>query len=155
MPRKGRRLRLLWVAIPVAVVAAGIVIILLAGTHGGGSGPKPRPGDERAEGLVDVRSVTYRSAFDNTDVTGLAAIPRGVKSRGCVIWQYGFRSTKELSHFAWQPLAALGLTTFSIDFRFHGARGSGEADYQEISEKPAKFRAMMRGTLADLRSAID
>jgi pimeloyl-ACP methyl ester carboxylesterase len=136
------------------VVVGGLVILLLAG---GREGPKPGQGPPggRPDGLVDVRTVTYRSSLDDTDVTGLAAIPRGVTPRGCVIWQYGFRSTKEQSHYAWQPLAALGLTTFSIDFRFHGARGSGEAGYREVLERPAKFRAMMRGTVGDLRSAVD
>jgi pimeloyl-ACP methyl ester carboxylesterase len=136
------------------VVVGALVIVVLAGRH---EGPKPEQGPNggRPEGLVDVRTVTYRSSFDDTDVTGLAAIPRGVTPRGCVIWQGGFRSTKEQSHDAWQLLAALGLTTFSIDFRYHGARGSGEKDYQEVIQRPAKFRAMMRGTVGDLRSAVD
>ena len=142
--------------VPCALAVGALVIILLAGGRGGRE-PEPEqgPGGGRPEGLVDVRTVTYRSSFDDTDVTGLAAIPRAVNPRGCVIWQYGFRSTKEESHYAWQPLAALGLTSFSIDFRFHGARGSGEDDYREVLEQPAKFRAMMRGTVGDLRSAID
>lgn len=143
-------------AIPLALAVGALVITLLAGGRGGRE-PEPEqgPGGGRPEGLVDVRTVTYRSSFDDTDVTGLAAIPRGVTPRGCVIWQYGFRSTKEETLNAWQALAALGLATFSIDFRFHGARGSGEAGHQDVLEQPAKFRAMVRGTVGDLRSAID
>jgi pimeloyl-ACP methyl ester carboxylesterase len=149
-----RRWRSRRVVIPVAL---GVVVVLIVLVALGQKGHQlePKQGPERSEGLVDVRTFTYRSSFDDTDVTGLAAIPRAVRPRGCVIWQYGFRSTKEESHFAWQPLAALGLTTFSIDLRFHGARGSGEADYRAVLTDPAKFRAMIRGTVGDLRSAID
>jgi pimeloyl-ACP methyl ester carboxylesterase len=154
MAHPGRQWRRRRVAVPLALLVVALVIALVVGGRGG-SEPEQGTGGGRPEGLVDVRTVTYRSSFDDTDVTGLAAIPRGVTPRGCVIWQYGFRSTKEDSHYAWQPLAALGLTTFSIDFRFHGARGSGEAGYREVLAQPAKFRAMMRGTLGDLRSAID
>ena len=67
----------------------------------------------------------------------------------------GFRSTKEESNYAWQPLAALGLTTFSIDFRFHRPGARKRTTTGEVHEQPAKFRAMMRGTVGDLRSAID
>ncbi|HWH94449.1 MAG TPA: alpha/beta hydrolase [Baekduia sp.] len=150
------------VAVSLGLVVGVLVTALVAGgggnstsQQGSGGGHQQGSSGGRPEDLVDVRTVTYRSSFDDTDVTGLAAIPRGVASRGCVIWQYGFRSTKEQSHFAWQPLAALGLTTFSIDFRFHGARGSGEDEYTDVLAHPAKFRAMMRGTVGDLRSAID
>ena len=155
MARGGRRGPLRRrVAIPVALAVAALVIVLVAAVRGGRESEQG-PGAETSEGLVDVRTVTYRSSFDDTDVTGLAAIPRAVNPRGCVIWQYGFRSTKENSRPAWQPLAALGLATFSIDFRFHGARGTGEPGYREVLARPARFRSMIRGTVADLRSAID
>jgi len=140
----------------LALIAGALTMLLVAAGCGAGK-PKPDTGDTvgKPEDLVDVRTITYKSSLDGAEVTGLAAVPRAVKSRGCVIWQYGFRSTKEDSHYAWQPLAALGLTTFSIDFRYHGARGNGAQDFQEILAQPAKFRAMVRGTIADLRSAID
>ena len=108
MAHTGRRRPRRWAAIAIALVVVLVIVLLAAGRKG--SGPEPPGG--RSEGLVDVKTVTYPSSFDDTEVAGLAAIPRGVKPRGCVIWQYGFRSTKEESHFAWQPLAALGLTTF-------------------------------------------
>lgn len=134
------------------LAAAGAVLV--AGCSGG---PASREGADgaRAQGLVEVRAVTYTSSVDGSRVSGLAAIPRAAASRGCVIWQFGFRSRKEDSSWAWQGLAALGLTTFSIDFRSHGARASSPTEYQEVLRKPAKFASLVRDTVGDLRSAVD
>jgi dienelactone hydrolase len=137
-----------------ALVAAAALPLLAAGC-GGGSKPTQTSDQGRHEGQVDVRTVTYKTAFDGTDVTGLVASPRGVHSRGCVIWQFGFRSRKEDSQYAWQGLASLGLTTFSIDFRFHGARAAFPNEQDEILKDRGKFLEMVRGTVADLRSATD
>jgi cephalosporin-C deacetylase-like acetyl esterase len=109
----------------------------------------------RPDGLVEVHTITYRSSFDGSHVPALLAIPRGVSSRGCVIWQGGFGSTKEDSSQIWQRLAALGLATLSIDLRRHGARGSSSAELERVSRDPTLYAEVIRGTVSDLRSAID
>jgi cephalosporin-C deacetylase-like acetyl esterase len=72
-----------------------------------------------------------------------------------VIWQCGFGSKKEDSSQAWQGLASLGLSTFSIDLRHHGARASGTAELERVRRNPNLYAETIRGTVADLRSAID
>src|SRR4051794_31954692 len=69
-----------------AALFTGLLVGLLV--VGGCGGSAPRPGGDlgRPAGLVDVRTITYKSSFDGSEVTGLAAVPRGVKPRGCVIW---------------------------------------------------------------------
>ncbi|MGK2938419.1 MAG: alpha/beta hydrolase [Solirubrobacteraceae bacterium] len=128
--------------------------LVLAGC-GGGVGEDPVTGDGHADKLVSVRTVEFPTKVDGTDVTGLMAVPRGVASRGCVIWQFGFRSTKENADYAWQGLAAVGLTTFSIDMRSHGARAADADEYQEVVDDPEAFDAMVRGTIGDFKSATD
>lgn len=136
-------------------LASLAAVALLAGGCGGAEEAPTTENGGRPEQLVSVRDVTFTSKVDDTEVTGLAAVPRGVASRGCVIWQFGFRSTKENADYAWQGLAALGLTTFSIDMRSHGARATGEDEYREVLESPEKFDAMVRDTVGDLESAAD
>jgi pimeloyl-ACP methyl ester carboxylesterase len=72
-----------------------------------------------------------------------------------VIWQFGFGSKKEDSSRAWQRLASLGLTTFSIDLRHHGARASSPAELERVRRNPDVYAEVIRGTVADLLSAID
>jgi pimeloyl-ACP methyl ester carboxylesterase len=112
------------------------------------SGPRP-------DGLVNVQTITYRSSFDGSRVAALVAIPRGVPSCGCVIWQFGYGSTKEDSSLGWQGFASLGLTTVSIDFRYHGARASGAAETEQVLTNPCILPKLIRGTVGDLHSLID
>jgi cephalosporin-C deacetylase-like acetyl esterase len=107
------------------------------------------------DGLVDVHTVTYESSFDGSRVTALVATPRAFASRGCVIWQYGLGSKKEDSSRAWQGLASLGLATVSIDLRYHGARASSPTELEQVIRNPNTIAELVRGTVADLRSAID
>lgn len=128
------------------------VALVLAGC----GGADEDPGEEvRADKLVNVRTVEFPTKVDDTQVTGIMAVPRGVASRGCVIWQFGFRSTKENADYAWQGLAALGLTTFSIDMRSHGERAADADEYQQVLDDPKAFDAMVRDTVGDLKSATD
>jgi pimeloyl-ACP methyl ester carboxylesterase len=141
-----------------ALLAAGT--LLLTGCLGGGDGKHGVTSTDhtsapRQEGPVEVHTVTYTSSFDGSRVTALVAIPRGATSRGCVIAQFGLGSTKEDSSRAWQPFASLGLTTVSIDFRDHGARGSGPAGLEQAVRNPNSIAELIRGTVADLRGAID
>jgi fermentation-respiration switch protein FrsA (DUF1100 family) len=71
------------------------------------------------------------------------------------MWQGGFGSTKEDSSQTWQCLASLGLATLSIDLRHHGARGSGAAELERVCRDPSLYAEVIRGTVSDLRSAID
>lgn len=135
--------RLLWSFLAISLVLAGC---------GGG---EDTTDDTRADKLVEIRTVEFPTKVDDTQVTGLMAVPRGVASRGCVIWQFGFRSTKENADYAWQGLAALGLTTFSIDMRSHGARAADAGEYQQVLDDPKAFDAMVRETVGDLKSAAD
>jgi cephalosporin-C deacetylase-like acetyl esterase len=108
----------------------------------------------RPDGEVSVSTITYRSSFDGSRVAALVAVPRAVPSRGCVIWQFGYGSTKESSSVAWQGLASLGLTTVSIDFRYHGARGS-PTDLEQLQRNPTLPPKLVRGTVGDFHSLID
>lgn len=109
----------------------------------------------RPDGLVEVHTITFTSSYDGSQVAALVAIPRGVSSQGCVIWQCGFGSNKEDSSQAWQRLASLGLSTLSIDLRHHGARSSGTAELERVRRSPTLYAEIIRGTVADLQSAID
>ncbi|MGH2915022.1 MAG: alpha/beta hydrolase family protein [Solirubrobacteraceae bacterium] len=133
----------------LAALAAGS--LLIAGC-GGGGGHAVRGSD--TVGLVTAHTITYRSSSDGSRVTGLVAIPRAVASRGCVIWQFGLGSTMQDSSQAWQGLASLGLVTFSIDFRDQGARASSPDEYKQVIRNPNRLAEMIRGTVADLHSAV-
>ena len=102
-----------------------------------GAASAPRP-----DGLVEVHTTSFSSPFDGRRVPAIVAIPRAAASRGCVIAQQA--SKKESASTAWQTLAWLGLTTFAIDFRDQGAVND-----------PAATAERIRGTVADLRSAVD
>ncbi len=138
-----------WARLVLSILAVSLAV---AGCGGAGEDPAD---EVRADKLVNIRSVEFPTTVDDTKVTGLMAVPRGVASRGCVIWQFGFRSTKENADYAWQGLAALGLTTFSIDMRSHGARAADAGEYQQVLDDPKAFDAMVRGTVGDLKSAAD
>ena len=126
----------------------------------GGCGGKPArrmqtvPVTSRSDGEVSVRTITYRSSFDGSRVAALVAIPRAVPSRGCVIWQFGLGSKKEDSSVTWQGLASIGLTTVSIDFRYHGARAS-PTDSEQLQRNPTLLPKLIRGTVGDFHSLID
>jgi pimeloyl-ACP methyl ester carboxylesterase len=142
-----------------ALLVVGVLLIDACGGAGGSThgvtdaeGAAPAP---RADGLVDVHTITYRSSFDGSRVTGLAAVPRAVPSRGCIIWQFGFGSKKEDSSRVWPSFASLGLTTFSIDFRDHGARASSVAETERVPKDPKLLAQVIRGTVGDLHSAVD
>jgi uncharacterized protein len=127
----------------------------VAGCGQGGGGTKTTTSPPRPDGLVTVRTITYTSSFDGSRVAALVATPRAVSSRGCVIWEFGFGSTKEQTSALWQGLAALGLTTVSIDLRYQGARASSPAETAQALTNPAILPKLIRGTVGDLHSAID
>ena len=140
----------------IAVASA----VALAGCGGGGSssvtthstGPHQLQ-TTRVDGLVTVHSFSYRS-FDGSRVPALLAVPRGLTTRACLIWQYGLGSNKEQSASVWQGAAGLGLATFSIDFRDHGQRGSLQV-LARATQNPYSIAEIVRGSVGDLRRGID
>jgi fermentation-respiration switch protein FrsA (DUF1100 family) len=137
------------------LVVPALVVTLLATGCGGGSKPQQPVAGSHTDGLLDIRPVSFESSVDGKHVTGLVGTPRGVRSRGCVIWQYDAGSRKEDSVQAWQGLALLGLSGFSIDFRARGGHADDSKDAKAALARPATFAKLVRGTVGDLRSALD
>jgi cephalosporin-C deacetylase-like acetyl esterase len=141
----------------IAVIVGLVACALLAGswlaTRRDASG-KQATATPRLDGLVDVHTVTYRSSFDGSAVSALVARPRAASSRGCLIWENGLGSKKEDSAEAAQGFATLGLTTFSIDLRHHGARASNPADLEQAMSESKRIAELIRGTVGDLHSAV-
>ncbi len=142
-------------------IACLVSILLVAVVSGCGSSssstsaPTSVPGgSSRIDGLVEVHSVRYKS-FDGSVVPALIAIPRASTIRGCLIWQFGLGSRKEDSAAVWQGAAQLGLATFSIDLRDHGARASSPNELANALQNPSQIREIITGTVGDLRQGID
>jgi uncharacterized protein len=142
MGTRWRALRLAGAGL-LAVGGASLVVAVTedgGNTHGGTSGERSAAATA-ADGLVEVQTVTYTSSHGRR-IAGLVATPRAAPSRGCVIWQYGLGSRKEDASEAWQAFASLGLSTFSIDFG-------------HVIGGPNAIAALVRGSVADLQSALD
>jgi fermentation-respiration switch protein FrsA (DUF1100 family) len=144
-----------WLGRRVALAALPAVGALMVNACGGGGAATHGQTSGEPDGLVEGHTVTYTSSFDGSPVTALVATPRAGPSRGCVIVQYGLGSKKEDSAQTWQAMAALGLTTVSIDIRYHGARASSPTQLEQVVRNSNTIAEMLRGTVADLRSAID
>ena len=137
----------------------GIVVAASLSACGGSATSTPAPttvsgGSSRLDGLVDVHSIHYRS-FDGSIVPALIAIPRASTIRGCLIWQFGLGSRKEDSSVVWQGAAQLGLATFSIDLRDHGARARSPDQLINALQSPSQISEVITGTVGDLRRGID
>jgi pimeloyl-ACP methyl ester carboxylesterase len=130
-------------------------LLLLAGCGGGGRRTHTVVTSPRPDGQVNVQTVTYRSSFDGSRVAALVSTPRAVASRGCVIWEFGFGSTKADSSLVSQGFASLGLTTVSIDFHYPGARSSSPSETDQVLTNPTVLPKLIRGTVGDLHSLID
>ena len=137
----------------------GIVVAAVLSACGSSATSTPAPsttrgGSSRLDGLVDVHSIRYKS-FDGSVVPALLAIPRASSARGCLIWQFGLGSRKEDSAVVWQGAAQLGLATFSIDLRGHGARSSSPDQLANAVQSPSQISGIITGTVGDLRRGID
>ena len=138
--------------------------VALAGCGGGThsrSEPKPKPkpativGPYDAQriatariGLVTAERINY-TAFDGETVPALLAIANGGRSQACLIWENGLGSTKEDSEAIWQGAARAGFSTFSIDLRDHGQRGT-LAHLLVVIRSPRQLAALVSGTVNDL-----
>jgi|SRR5579862_2724368 len=109
-----------------------------------------------AQGPIVVRHITY-TAFDGERVPALFSIPRATSPRGCLIWQHGFgvgASTEQAQRF-WYPAARLGLGVFAIDLRDTGQRATSPRERARVLNSPALLKALVVGTVKDLKRATD
>ena len=151
---------------PVVLVVA-LLAGLLAGC--GGSSPPEKVTDPFAydrsapldtsveslgpQGAVDVDKLTYTS-FDGQRVPALLATPHGQPSSGCLIYQGGVGQPKETAKAIWPGAAALGLSTFTIDLRATGERGSTD-EIKAILGDAGQIKRTLHGDVIDLRRALD
>ena len=112
-----------------------------------------RTSPARVDGLVSVQRLVYTNR-DGTTVPALFAVPRGWAARGCLIYENGLGSRKEDVAPLWPGAARVGLATFSIDLREHGERGT-PASLTRAVDDPVRLAALVRGTVTDLRRAVD
>ena len=106
-------------------------------------------------GEVELDRVTY-SATDGEQVPALfARVPPGRPRKGCLVFELGLGTKKEDAEFAWTGAARLGLSTFTIDLRNHGERAASPDAWERAAGDPALLASMVRGTVLDLRRALD
>ncbi len=108
----------------------------------------------RLDGDVAVHSLSLRAA-DGSRIPALMAIPRSGSVRGCLIWQFGAGSRKEDSARVWRGIAQLGLATFSIDLRDHGARESKSQPLAAALQSAPAIANIVKGTVSDLHKSVD
>jgi fermentation-respiration switch protein FrsA (DUF1100 family) len=102
---------------------------------------------------VRIEHVTYRTV-DGTLVPSLFSIPTDRPSRGCLIYQPGFALGKDQTPGVRSGAASLGLSTFTIDPRNVGERGSVDQSIAALRQ-PATLRNMVADTAVDLRYGLD
>jgi pimeloyl-ACP methyl ester carboxylesterase len=148
--------------LPVTIL---LLPVVLAGCGGGDRPRDPlsddssRPLDVRVSevrtvGTVEAERLDFAAA-DGQRVPALFARPLSGHEAGCLIFERGFRSRKEDAVPLWQPMAKLGLSTFSIDMRLHGERAVPPKQFDAVTRDPAAMEALVTGTVVDLRRAID
>jgi uncharacterized protein len=113
-----------------------------------------RVSEVRTVGTVEAERLDFAAA-DGQRVPALFAHPLSGHETGCLIFEPGFRSRKEDALPVWQPMAKLGLSTFSIDMRLHGERAEPPKQFEADTRDPAAMEALVTGTVVDLRRAID
>jgi pimeloyl-ACP methyl ester carboxylesterase len=149
----------------VLPIAITLLSVVLAGCSGGHQERDPlsdnsnRPLDVqisnvRTVGRVQAERLDFAAA-DGQRVPALFARPVRGPGAGCLIYEGGFRSRKEVAVPLWQPLAKLGLSTFSLDMRLHGERAKSRKQLDEATGDPAAIERIVTGTVVDLRRAMD
>jgi uncharacterized protein len=141
--------------------ASALALVVASGVVGcGGGSPSSsstatstlRGSAGSVQGLVSVRQITYVSPTGGS-VAALVAVPRTNERRGCLIWEFGYGSTKQSSAAVWQGAATLGLATLSIDFHRDG-RALTAAGQKTAMQDPAALATLVRETVSDLRGAV-
>jgi uncharacterized protein len=110
--------------------------------------------DVRIDGRVAVHPVALRAA-DGSRIPGLIAVPRSGSVRGCLIWQFGAGSRKEDASRVWRGIAQIGLATFSMDLRGHGARQSKSQPVAAALQSPSAVANIISGSVSDLHRVVD
>ena len=141
----------------LALLGLGASIVLVA-CGGGGHKAMTAPFhatvvEKKTFGSNTVEAIDY-TAYDGTKVPALFAYPSD--SLACLMYQGGIGQPKEA---AFQPnglaagAAKLRLSTFSIDPRDTGARGSTALLEQDV-QNPRAIRAVIVDTVNDLRRGL-
>jgi fermentation-respiration switch protein FrsA (DUF1100 family) len=108
----------------------------------------------RAAG-IPLEKVSYAAA-DGERVPALFARPPD--ERGpypCVIFENGLSSKKEDAAFVLPTLTGQGVGVFTIDARYHGERATRRLDFARAAGEGRTLARMVRGTVLDLRRALD
>jgi cephalosporin-C deacetylase-like acetyl esterase len=108
----------------------------------------------RASG-VPVDSVTFTAADGERVPALFARPPREKRPYPCVIFENGLTSRKEQAAFLWAPIASVGVASFTIDLRYHGERATRRVNSAVAARDPELLPKMVRGTVLDLRRALD
>jgi dienelactone hydrolase len=166
-----RRLRRLTLLV-LAIACAGGVLAACGGADGGGqAGVAAAPrGDPlayshrrplsvhvlatREHGSVEVQRLSYAGAGAER-VPALLAIPRRGGHLGCLIYQGGIGQTKEASSPLWAGAAKIGLSTFTIDPPYTGARARAARPLTQVVRRAALIRSLLQGSARDLRRGLD
>jgi pimeloyl-ACP methyl ester carboxylesterase len=141
----------------VALSCVVLACLALAGCGGSShttTGPTKHHPDVRLDGNVAVHSLSLRAA-DGSRIPALLAVPRSGSVRGCLIWQFGAGSRKEDSARVWRGVAELGLATFSIDLRDHGARESSSFPLPDAIQSAPALARIVKGSVSDLKKSVD
>jgi pimeloyl-ACP methyl ester carboxylesterase len=105
-------------------------------------------------GSARLEPVSF-SSFDGDRVSAVVARPAdGVPERGCAIFQPGLGTTLR-GYPVPTELVDRGFLTLTIEPRFTGARARGSVDAFAAARDPLLLEQMMRGSVIDLRRAID
>ena len=114
---------------------------------------KVQRSDGGSEGSLRLERITYTSA-DGTRVPALFAVPTSKPSLGCLVYQGGYGQSKEQFPELRSGAAELGLSTFTIDPRDTGARGSAEKLLAAL-HTPEALVTLLVDTVVDVRMGLD
>jgi dipeptidyl aminopeptidase/acylaminoacyl peptidase len=112
-----------------------------------------------AESLGGQAGVTQESiefaSFDGEIVPAELVLPAGDATPPCVILVAGLGTPLEQAGVLAGALGAPGYAVLTVEPRYHGSRGLGTASAREAARDPRLLAKMLRGSVIDLRRAID
>lgn len=106
-----------------------------------------------ATGTYRAFHLTYRSG-DQTVPAYLSVPNKPAAHPVCLVIQHGLSGSKEDTRNSWDVFAQQGVSTFAIDARSHGERGS-KSELTRVVSNAGSLRTMLQGTVIDLRRGID